>query len=174
VFGGTTATDDSAHVVNRWAPGVKAGTCTAYAGRLVGGEIVTDATWELVVEPGPAKEIKVIEHTGGGPWIATGDTIDGRTLIQHGWDQYGNTIPATVIGALPDSLVSWTWSDAAHGSPATPVSGIGWKIIVPSFEGWPSRPLLGDTEPSHAPRVHLVLVGAYTSQYVRFRGRVEQ
>lgn len=76
LFDRAIATDDSAYVINRWAPGTKAGTYEVYVGRLVSSDILTlDAKWELVVEPGAP-----VEAAWGGAWqhdaVAAGDTID--------------------------------------------------------------------------------------------------
>nr|PZN89356.1 MAG: hypothetical protein DIU52_14005 [bacterium] len=61
LFASTTATDDTATTVNRWAPGTKAGRFRARAGRLVGTEIVYDAEFELEVLPGPPVRIYLLQ-----------------------------------------------------------------------------------------------------------------
>lgn len=93
LYAATTTPDDSAYVINRYAPGTRAGTWTATAGRLIDGEIVTDATWQLVVLPGPPAVLDVPDS----PMILwLGDTLDLASLVSAA-DQYGNPIPADSI-----------------------------------------------------------------------------
>lgn len=84
LFASTTATDDSAYTVNRWAPGTRAGTCTVEAGRLVGTDIVIDTTWTMQVLPGPSVAI-VADHKSIS--MPLGDTV---ALSWHYTDAYGN------------------------------------------------------------------------------------
>jgi hypothetical protein len=139
LFGGTTATDDSAHVINRYAPGTRAGTYIAYAGRMVGSEIEIDAEWELVVEPGAAVRIATAKPTDAPYRYEIGDTIDARTMIAYGEDGHFNRIAADVIRATPDSLVSWEWTDASAAN-AQPIHGEGWTVPVSDFaaRGYPT------------------------------------
>lgn len=98
LFGETTAVDDSLHVINRYAPGTRAGEYTAEAGRLVGTEIVIDATWQLVVLPGPAARLDV----PASPMVAwLGDTANIH-ILADAWDQYGNSIPRDSIRWDPE------------------------------------------------------------------------
>lgn len=131
LLGTTTATDDSAYVINRWAPGTKAGTYTVRAQRILGtGEIVTDATWQVVVEPGKF-------HTFGSDLSYSahaGDPVDLSAPIQgmHAMDRYYNPIPDSVVIAE----VTPTWrilgprpSPASYQCSENVVdSGTGWEI----------------------------------------------
>ena len=129
LFAQTTATDDSAYTVNRWAPGTKAMTCHAQAGRLVGTQIVMDATWELEVLPGPVAQVQLAEM----PWLCIGDTLDMRDYVAGGLDAYWNEIPADTVRALPDSEVSWTWKDGTQWSTGSGPTVSGWIVVVPDF-----------------------------------------
>lgn len=87
VFGSTTETDDSAYVINRWAPGIVAGPVTVTAGRLIGDSITTDATWNLEVLAGPAVVISIpdtLRLLEGMPWTAEVAAVQ---------DEYGNAVP---------------------------------------------------------------------------------
>ena len=129
LFAQTTATDDSAYTVNRWAPGTKAMTCHAQAGRLVGTEIVMDTTWTLEVLPGPVAQVQLADM----PSPCIGDTLDMRNYIARGWDAYGNEIPVDTVRALPDDAVSWQWEEAVQGYTGSGPVVSGWAIVVPDF-----------------------------------------
>src|SRR5690625_3212147 len=88
LYGQTTTTVDSASVVNRWAPGTRAGTYTVAAGRLVGSNIVTDATWEVVVEPGPVAIVERVDGFGPSPYY-----LPDVLLPQ---DEHRNVVPFTL------------------------------------------------------------------------------
>lgn len=145
LFGGTTTPDDSLHVLNRWAPSTKAGTYTATAGRLVDGDIVTDETWELVVEPG---EVASASWSGGAPMLEPADTLDLAPRLQSAWDKHRNPIP---VGEVAESAsVTWAIESVAEGrgeyGPCQPgnadaVSGDGWTVVVPDLIplGFPMR-----------------------------------
>ncbi|HEX7049106.1 MAG TPA: hypothetical protein VF188_02750 [Longimicrobiales bacterium] len=86
LFATTTATDDSAYTINRWAPGTRAGTCTVEAGRLVGTEIVIDTTWTMQVLPGEPVQLDIEPDT---IMFAVGDTV---TIPWRYLDEYGNPV----------------------------------------------------------------------------------
>src|SRR5690606_1481865 len=93
LFASTTATDDTATTVNRWAPGTKAGRFRARAGRLVGTEIVYDAEFDLEVLPGPPVRIYFSSLLYEHHRFNVGDTIDIREMVRGGRDAYGNDVP---------------------------------------------------------------------------------
>lgn len=138
----TTATDDSAYVINRWAPGTKAGTYTVRAQRILGtGEIVTDATWQVTVKPGRVHGIDFAPLSG----YTEGDTVDLRDLVLSGFDVYGNVIEAEAITAL--NLSAWELYIPAmanlnrppdRAEPKLVATGTGWIITIP-----PARPADG-------------------------------
>nr|PZN59863.1 MAG: hypothetical protein DIU58_17195 [Sphaerobacter thermophilus] len=127
LFAATTQTDDSAYTANRWAPGTKAGTCHAAAGRLVGTEIVIDATWELEVLPGPPTVF--LGRQPAWTTIVEGAPIDLRNTPFDARDQYGN--------AIPDSVVL-TYTPTWHVRGPLPGSSLDCLAVpvVDEGEGW--------------------------------------
>jgi hypothetical protein len=127
LFGASTAVDDTAHVINRYAPGTRAGTYIAYAGRLVGGDIVTDAEWELVVEPGAVTRINWLCDPWGCDEVSVGEPFDLREYLAEPTDQYRNPVD---LMAIPDSHVGWAW----YGGPEDPEGpeGYGWMVTAPA------------------------------------------
>lgn len=145
LYGDTRLTDDTAHVVNRWAPGTRAGTYRATAGRIVGTAIVTDSEWELVVEPGPVSELSLhpLSH------VQEGDNIDIRSLLAAASDKHRNAIPLERVRSLPAANNVW-WAWPVDGEPTHYKSG--WTTAVPDLTGytgtpWPYEVFPGDGEP---------------------------
>lgn len=140
LFAGTTATDDSAHVINRYAPGTKAGTYIAYAGRMIGSEIVVDAEWELVVLPGPVASVQWALNMHRD--YLAGDTIDISSAITGGHDAHGNAVALEDIVAGTPAGSAWapigeTSGGICRNYPSTPQQA-GWASIVPTeAAGWP-------------------------------------
>src|SRR5690606_13034922 len=128
LFATTTATDDSAYTVNRWAPGTRAGTCTVMAGRLVGTDIVIDTTWTLEVLPGPIYVVSLTDRISDHE-LFVGDTVDLKRAVIGARDAYDNAVPIDSVYAWPDSLIGWAWSGGNERPPAP--SGHGWLTIVP-------------------------------------------
>lgn len=86
LYATTTAPDDSLYILNRWAPSTVAGTYAVSAGRLVDGSIVTDETWTLTIEPGPA----AVVHAPASPVrIVDGQQVPGPIGAE---DAYGNAV----------------------------------------------------------------------------------
>lgn len=169
----STPPDDSLHIVNRWAPGTKAGTYRAVARRILAdGTVHEDEEWTLVVEPGPVATVYPLK--GAERWFSAGDTIDARSLIDFGEDAHGNRIDPEIIGEMPDSLVTWTVSESRHGSTAPEFQGAGWGIVVPSMADYtPVDP--GDGNPRYYRlRLHIVVDGAYTPEYAHVRIHVDE
>lgn len=140
IYGQTTATDDSAYVVNRWAPGTRAGEYTVQAGRLVGTEIVIDAEWKLVVEPGPVASVQWALNMHRD--YLAGDTIDISSAITGGHDAHGNAVALEDIVAGTPAGSAWapigeTSGGICRNYPSTPQQA-GWASIVPTeAAGWP-------------------------------------
>ena len=139
LFASTTATDDTATTVNRWAPGTKAGRFRARAGRLVGaGMIVYDAEFELEVLPGPPVRIYFNSLLYEHHRLNVGDTIDIREMVLGGRDAYGNDVPRDSILAWPDTAIGWAWSSRVCNPGCAPLptepTGWGWEVVVPSLD----------------------------------------
>lgn len=160
LYGQTTATDDSAYVVNRWAPGTRAGTYQATAGRILAdGTITDDATWELVVEPGAPYALVGWQVPERYPIRGTthprvqcddcitvlevGDTLDFREWWREDgpWveDEYGNEIALSVIlGEYTPSMLAVNGAFLNDGEEATwlDIDSAGWTMIVPNEPGF--------------------------------------
>lgn len=149
LLGTPTATDDTAYVINRWAPGTRAGTYTVKGQTLRGdGSIVTEATWDLVVEPGPPHALVGWQVPGRYP--TTGSTaagcVDcfvvlhvGDTLDFHEWwredgpwveDEYGNEIGLAWFLAEHLPQLEIRHGDFAGESESTQVDLDGWTWVV--------------------------------------------
>lgn len=133
----TTATDDSAYVINRWAPGTKAGTYTVKAQRITStGDIVTDATWQVVVEPGAVRYVNMLPPTELPEHIkrpTEGDTIDVGAILKNGEDEHRNAIPpaAVVASGTPTwELVIPATGDGKRQNEVI-ATGEGWRVVVP-------------------------------------------
>lgn len=100
LYGSTTTPDDSAHILNRWAPSTRASDYTITAGRLVDGEIVTDATWTVTVQPGPAAHVEVPSRL----LVWLGDTLDVAGLATV-TDEHGNPLPAPTWEGVDSTLL---------------------------------------------------------------------
>lgn len=136
----STPPDDSLHIVNRWAPSTRAGEYAAVARRILAdGSVHEDARWTLVVEPGAPMRVATKKPADAPHRYEIGDTIDARVMITYGEDAHHNRIPAEAIRAIPDSLVSWAWTDASAAD-AEPIHGAGWVVPVPDFaaHGYPT------------------------------------
>jgi hypothetical protein len=100
---------------------------------LASGAVECDQTFTAVQEPGELVELHLVyDRTSRVAY--PGDTLDGRALIDYGEDAHRNRITAAGVGALPDSLVSWTWTQALANRPELPIRGSGWMVTVPDFE----------------------------------------
>lgn len=139
LFAATTQTDDSAYTANRWAPGTKAGTCHAAAGRLVGTEIVIDATWELEVLPGPP--LGLWNHPLQYKHLTAGEVVRLDTLGLAAHDQYANVIPDSIFQTYQ---INWEIAGPMENYSldclAWPViqQGSGWgSFVVPPASEWP-------------------------------------
>ena len=139
LFAATTQTDDSAYTANRWAPGTKAGTCHAAAGRLVGTEIVIDATWELEVLPGPPLGLwnSPLQYKR----LTAGEVVRLDTLGLAAHDQYANVIPDSIFQTYQ---INWEIAGPMENYSldclAWPViqQGSGWgSFVVPPASEWP-------------------------------------
>lgn len=134
----TTATDDSAHIVNRWAPGTKAGTYVASAHRILAdGTITDDAEWELVVEPGAPADVQ----WGGGTWLCAGDEINLLDLVVYLYDAHRNKIDPEAGAAALAAALRWQWADRVQNSSATGPFGSGATVAVPDLGAYGFRPL---------------------------------
>lgn len=144
LFAVTTATDDSAFTINRWGPGIKAGVCHAAAGRLVGAEIVIDATWELEVLPGPPVFLGS-KLPLNNLVLTAGQTINLDSIARargiDAYDRYSNVIHADILLTYP---ITWSivgpMENYSLDCFAWPViqQGSGWgSFVVPPASEWP-------------------------------------
>jgi hypothetical protein len=99
LLGDTRPTDDSAYVINRWAPGIVAGSFKITANRLVDGKIVQDAEWNVVVLPGPPASFSlpsVVRLLEADIWRPEPNAVS---------DAYGNAVPFTLDTDSARSLI---------------------------------------------------------------------
>lgn len=138
LYAATTATDDSAYVVNRWAPGTRAGEYQVTAGRLVGADIVTDATWTLIVEPGAPTMLGSVAYDA-----VAGEPLDLSKPLSGFFarDRYQNPVPDSLV------VARWTpqweiWGPRpSYGLACDKIplhsQGAGWTVpVVPEQHQW--------------------------------------
>ena len=131
--------DSVGEVTTFWERGTYAGECRMEVRLVVDGLPRVDTVFTATFEPGELAAIYMGVPEYPDNIVTVGDTLDGRAFIRQGVDTYGNTIAASEVTTLPDTVVRWQWTNNVNKVQADTIRGVGWQILVPDFEavGYP-------------------------------------
>lgn len=162
----STATDDSAHSVNRWRKGTKAGECQMNVCRILdGGDVVCDQTFTAVQEPGAVAQLQV--GSSAGAYTHPAGSFDVRQFVERAWDAHRNPLDVGQVVAMPDSVVAWYWVDSADGARIVEEThGAGWMAGIPSPDGFRLVTHHSFEGARYHPDLVLTVAGAHTTSRI--------